>query len=143
MITIASDDDVETGYMLVNEHTPETADERLAWFVLLAAREWGLVFDACQIQGWDAAPIAVVDDPENETWRPVNEGEQPTHRWYAFTNLYKAEAPKAAARMTVPQSVYLPGARVRVGQTGEPVVLDAGYTPTVGPGLLADAGRET
>lgn len=90
-ICIASDEDVETGYMLVNDHTPATADERLAMFVLLAAREWDLVFDPRKVGTLRADPLPMVDDPDNESWRPPELGEEPTHRWYVFTDLYEAQ----------------------------------------------------
>lgn len=90
-ICIASDEDVETGYMLVNDHTPETPDERLAMFVLLAAREWDVVYDPRKIGTLRAEPLPVVDDADNESWRPPEAGEEPTHRWYVFTDLYEAE----------------------------------------------------
>lgn len=89
-VCISSDEDAEIGYMLVNEHTPATADERLAMFVLLATREWGDLFDPRKIFGYRDEPIAVVDDPENETMRAVVEGEEPTHRWYVFRGLWDA-----------------------------------------------------
>lgn len=89
-VVIATDDDTEVGYMLVNEHTPKTPDERLAMFCLLAAREWDEVFDPRKITGHEGAPMAVVDDPENETWRAPEEGEEPADRWYVFRGLYEA-----------------------------------------------------
>lgn len=84
--------------MLVNEHTPKTPDERLAMFCLLAAREWDDLFDPRTITGHDADPIAVVDDPENETWRAPEEGEEPTDRWYVFDGLYEARVESERTR---------------------------------------------
>lgn len=97
-IVIATDEDTEVGYMLVNEHTPKTPDERLAMFCLLAAREWDEVFDPRKITGHEEEPIAVVDDPENETWRTPTEGEEPTDRWYVFRGLSEARVESQRTR---------------------------------------------
>jgi hypothetical protein len=87
---ITADGDTQVGYMLANEHAPADPDARVALFCLLAARDWGEVFDPRKLTGHDADPIEVVDDPEKETWRAPAEGEEPTHRWYVFNGLHDA-----------------------------------------------------
>lgn len=66
-VTIATNEDMETGFMLADEAAPKTPEERERVFAELADVEWGVTYDPAEIahRFSDARPYKLGDDEES------------------------------------------------------------------------------
>lgn len=88
-LTITTDEDQTTGYMLDDEHTPKTLDERLAMFCLHAAREWDMVVDPRKLHGGERRGFMPYDE-DMDCMRVAYQGETPESYWFVFEDLDEA-----------------------------------------------------
>lgn len=88
--TVASDEDVTTGYMLAEDDMPNDPDALLGAFIVLARREWDTLYDPCKLL-LSARPARYRIGPDGESLVPAGKRKAES-RWWVITGLDDAEA---------------------------------------------------
>jgi hypothetical protein len=88
--TVASDEDVTTGYLLASDDLPTDPDALLGVFIVLARREWDALYDPCKLL-LSASPARYRMAADGESMEPAGK-RRADSRWWVITGLDDAEA---------------------------------------------------
>ncbi len=87
--TIASDEDVTVGYLLVEDGMPEDRHALLGLFIVLARREWESLYDPVWLSLSDR-PARYRMSADGERMVPAGKRKADS-RWWVITGLHDAE----------------------------------------------------